>query len=148
MIAPLRPDLIVTGAFNGIIPADVLALPRLGAINGHDALLPKYRGGRRRRPTRRGGSRRRGVGSTGRSLWDRDRPLGAGGTVEGAPIRVMKTALVAGEEWPSVAPGTVLRREGETLLIQCGDRPLQILRYRDDPPSPNRIAAPGARDTA
>lgn len=44
MLAPLRPDLIICASFNWIIPADVLALPRLGAVNFHDALLPKYRG--------------------------------------------------------------------------------------------------------
>ena len=44
MIRPLQPDLIACAAFNWKIPADVLAVPRLGAYNGHDALLPKYRG--------------------------------------------------------------------------------------------------------
>lgn len=44
MLAPLRPDLIVCGGMPWRIPADVLALPRLGAINMHPALLPKYRG--------------------------------------------------------------------------------------------------------
>jgi methionyl-tRNA formyltransferase len=44
MLAPLRPDLIVSGGFPWRIPAEVLALPRLGAINLHPALLPKYRG--------------------------------------------------------------------------------------------------------
>jgi len=44
MLGPLRPDLIVCGGFPWRIPADVLALPRLGAINFHDALLPRYRG--------------------------------------------------------------------------------------------------------
>src|SRR5918997_3438582 len=44
MLTPLRPDLIVSGGFPWRIPADVLALPRLGAINFHDALLPRHRG--------------------------------------------------------------------------------------------------------
>src|ERR687896_463080 len=44
MLAPLHPDLIVSGGFPWRIPADVLALPRLGAINLHPALLPRYRG--------------------------------------------------------------------------------------------------------
>src|SRR3954462_15930831 len=44
MLAPWRPDLIISGAFPWRIPADVLALPRLGAINLHDALLPHHRG--------------------------------------------------------------------------------------------------------
>lgn len=44
MLAPLRPDLILCASFPLRIPADVLALPRFGAINGHPSLLPKYRG--------------------------------------------------------------------------------------------------------
>ncbi len=44
MLAPLRPDLIVSGSFPWRIPDEVLALPRLGAINLHPALLPKGRG--------------------------------------------------------------------------------------------------------
>jgi methionyl-tRNA formyltransferase len=44
MLAPLRPDLIVSGGFPWLIPPDVLALPRLGAINLHPARLPRHRG--------------------------------------------------------------------------------------------------------
>jgi methionyl-tRNA formyltransferase len=44
MLAPLKPDLIVSGGFPWRIPADVLALPPLGAINFHDAPLPRHRG--------------------------------------------------------------------------------------------------------
>ncbi len=221
MIAPLRPDLIVTGGFNWIVPAAVLALPPLGAINVHDALLPKYRGmnatgwalrnndpygftvhymtprlddgpilaqravpytdeddgeavlgrfvatipvvmgeafdriaagdpgipQREEEVTHSPGRFEEAWGRIDwarpavaihrqvRSLWDRDLPLGAVGAVEGAAIRVMKTALVAGEGPATAAPGTVLDREGETLLIQCGDRPLRILRYLDESPS-------------
>jgi methionyl-tRNA formyltransferase len=44
MIAPMRPDLIISGGFPYLIPPEVVELPRLGAINMHPALLPKYRG--------------------------------------------------------------------------------------------------------
>jgi methionyl-tRNA formyltransferase len=44
MLAPLAPDLIICGGFPWRIPPEVLALPRLGAINFHDALLPRGRG--------------------------------------------------------------------------------------------------------
>jgi methionyl-tRNA formyltransferase len=44
MIRPWKPDLIFCMAFNWKIPADVLEVPPLGASNGHDGLLPKYRG--------------------------------------------------------------------------------------------------------
>lgn len=41
----LAPDLIVTAAYGQILPKSVLELPRLGCINIHASLLPKYRGG-------------------------------------------------------------------------------------------------------
>jgi methionyl-tRNA formyltransferase len=44
LVSVWKPDLIVCGGFNWKLPADLLNLPRLGAINFHDALLPKYRG--------------------------------------------------------------------------------------------------------
>ena len=38
------PDLMVTAAFGQILSAKNLAIPRLGTINVHGSLLPKYRG--------------------------------------------------------------------------------------------------------
>jgi methionyl-tRNA formyltransferase len=40
----IAPDAIVVVAYGRIIPAWMLALPRLGCINLHGSLLPKYRG--------------------------------------------------------------------------------------------------------
>lgn len=40
-----KPDIIITAAFGQFIPKIVLDYPRLGAINVHGSLLPKYRGG-------------------------------------------------------------------------------------------------------
>lgn len=37
-------DLIVLAAYGRILPREFLALPRLGALNVHPSLLPKYRG--------------------------------------------------------------------------------------------------------
>ena len=223
MVAPLRPDLILTISFNWIIPADVLALPRLGAINVHDALLPRNRGPNATGWALRNGDPEHGAtihymtprlddgpilaqaavpltddddidtllprmaaafpaafrealarvaaGDPGRpqreedateaprfeadwlyldwsrsardlhlqvrSWWGtRDAPRGAIGTIEGVPTRVLKTALVDGSDGaggPASAPGTVLSREGEALLVQCGDRPLRILRHHPEP---------------
>ena len=39
-----QPDLGVVAAYGKLIPEDLLALPRLGMINVHASLLPKYRG--------------------------------------------------------------------------------------------------------
>jgi methionyl-tRNA formyltransferase len=43
-IAALRPDLGVVAAYGRILPDALLAIPRLGLINVHGSLLPKYRG--------------------------------------------------------------------------------------------------------
>lgn len=43
-IEALEPDLIVVVAFGQILPESILRIPRLGAINLHASLLPKYRG--------------------------------------------------------------------------------------------------------
>lgn len=40
----LAPDVIVVVAYGQILPKEVLELPRLGCINVHASLLPKYRG--------------------------------------------------------------------------------------------------------
>jgi len=40
----LEPDLGVVVAYGRILPADVLAIPRLGTINAHASLLPHLRG--------------------------------------------------------------------------------------------------------
>ncbi len=43
-LTALQPDAIVVVAYGRILPAWMLALPRLGCINLHGSLLPKYRG--------------------------------------------------------------------------------------------------------
>jgi len=40
----LEPELIVVAAYGQILPPSILELPRLGCINVHTSLLPKYRG--------------------------------------------------------------------------------------------------------
>ena len=40
----LEPDILVVVAYGKILPDDILALPRYGAVNVHGSLLPKYRG--------------------------------------------------------------------------------------------------------
>ena len=40
----LAPDLIAVAAYGKILPQDILDLPKLGCINVHSSLLPKYRG--------------------------------------------------------------------------------------------------------
>lgn len=40
----LKPDLIAVAAYGKILPVDILELPRLGCVNVHSSLLPRYRG--------------------------------------------------------------------------------------------------------
>ena len=44
-IIALNPDLIITAAFGQFIPMKVINAAKIGAINVHGSLLPKYRGG-------------------------------------------------------------------------------------------------------
>ncbi|CAJ1227660.1 methionyl-tRNA formyltransferase [Lactiplantibacillus xiangfangensis] len=44
-IIDLQPDLIVTAAFGQFLPTKLLKAAKVGAINVHGSLLPKYRGG-------------------------------------------------------------------------------------------------------
>lgn len=44
-IEQLQPDVIVTAAFGQFLPERLLKVPKIGAINVHASLLPKYRGG-------------------------------------------------------------------------------------------------------
>lgn len=43
-IKTLEPDILVVVAYGRILPDDILAVPKYGAINVHGSLLPKYRG--------------------------------------------------------------------------------------------------------
>lgn len=44
LVAALKADVMVVVAYGLILPAPVLAMPRLGCINVHGSLLPKWRG--------------------------------------------------------------------------------------------------------
>lgn len=218
MLLPLQPDLIISAGFPWRIPADVLALPRLGAINFHDALLPRYRG-----PNAMGWAFRTDdaeIGLTAHRLtpvfdagpilaqsrvpvtddddsstllaklvvhvpdlllqamdrvargeqgdpqdesqateaglfenewrvidWAqpartihnqvrswiglRDIPPGALGEIDGETLQITKTRLVPDEpETQEPLPaGTVLRWDGDRLIVQCGDGPIEILAW-------------------
>lgn len=44
ILREIAPDVIVVVAYGKILPQEVLDIPRLGCVNGHASLLPKYRG--------------------------------------------------------------------------------------------------------
>lgn len=43
-LSDFHPDLLVTAAFGQLLSAENLAIPKIGTINVHASLLPKYRG--------------------------------------------------------------------------------------------------------
>jgi methionyl-tRNA formyltransferase len=43
-IREIEPDLIVVAAYGKLLPSELLQIPRLGCVNIHASLLPKYRG--------------------------------------------------------------------------------------------------------
>ena len=43
-LSAFGPDLMVTAAFGQLLSAENLSIPRIGCINVHGSLLPKYRG--------------------------------------------------------------------------------------------------------
>lgn len=45
MILEYRPDIILTCAYGQFVPSKILSYPKLGCINIHPSLLPKFRGG-------------------------------------------------------------------------------------------------------
>ena len=51
---------------------------------------------------------------------------GAHTTLDGRRVKVTRSQLVDAD-LPPAAPGTVLAREGESFLVQCGDAPLRVL---------------------
>ena len=216
-LAPLRPDLLVATVFPWKIPAEVLALPRLGAVNVHPALLPRYRGTMTPFWLLRQGEREAGqtlhrmtpefdtgpilaqagfpiadeddLGAlmpkmfavmpelwamalpkiaegdpgdpqdeeqasyfgqiTDEAAWkaidwtqpartvhnvvrssgfSRASPPGAVGTIDGVPHRITKTRLLPDSKGDGV-PGSVVARDGDTLLVQCGDGLLGVVTY-------------------
>ena len=44
LVKELQPDILVVVAYGRILPDDILAVPKYGAVNVHGSLLPKYRG--------------------------------------------------------------------------------------------------------
>ncbi len=104
LLAALAPDLGVVAAYGKILPAAVLASPRLGLINVHASLLPQMarrvadppgRDGRRRRDRR--------VDHAGRAGARRRRRLRPGAAPRSARTRPAKTSSAISR---SSAPGS------------------------------------------
>jgi len=102
----LEPDLLVVVAYGQILPAPVLAIPRLGAINVHASLLPRHRGAA---PVAR--AILAGDAQTGVTIMKMDEQLDHG------PVLASRTILVRpGEDTPVLTER--LAEAGAKLLVE------------------------------
>jgi methionyl-tRNA formyltransferase len=87
LLEALEPDLALCGGFPVRIPADALAVPPCGVVNGHPALLPRYRG-----PNPIGWALRNGDAELGFSFHRMDADFDTG------PLLAQGSAPLAGAE--------------------------------------------------
>jgi methionyl-tRNA formyltransferase len=102
----LAPDLLVVVAYGQILPATVLSIPRLGAINVHASLLPRHRGAAPVAHAILGGDQETGV-----TIMKMDEQLD-----HGPILAVRATAIGAHED--AVALTARLADVGAALLVE------------------------------
>jgi methionyl-tRNA formyltransferase len=105
----LEPDLLVVVAYGQILPAPVLAIPRLGAINVHASLLPRHRGAA---PVAR--AILAGDAQTGVTIMKMDEQLDHG------PILAIRATPI-GEHEDAVEITSRLAQMGAELLVETLD---------------------------
>lgn len=105
-IRALSPDLLVVVAYGQIIPRSVLAIPRLGAINVHASLLPRWRGAA---PIAR--AVLAGEAETGVSIMKMDEQLDHG------PVLAMRATPI-GKDEDAVSLTSRLADLGAELLVE------------------------------
>jgi methionyl-tRNA formyltransferase len=116
----VAPDLLVVVAYGQIIPASVLSIPRLGAVNVHASLLPRHRGAAPVAHAILSGDRETGV-----TIMRMDEKLDHG------PILAMrKTGIGAGED--AAALTRRLAVMGAELLVETLERLDQITPVEQD----------------
>jgi methionyl-tRNA formyltransferase len=119
-LAAWTPDLLVVVAYGLILPAPVLALPRLGCLNIHGSLLPRWRGAAPIQRAILAGDSETGVTimqldaglDTGPILLERRRPIGTqdtAGDLHDALAELGAAALI--EAIDGLAAGVVKARE-------------------------------------
>lgn len=97
-LAALAPDAVVVAAYGFLLPAAILAIPRLGCINVHASLLPRWRGAAPVHHAILAGDRQTGV-----SIMQMDAGLDSG------PVFVTRTCTIA----PNDTTGSLTGRLAE-----------------------------------
>jgi methionyl-tRNA formyltransferase len=119
LLQKLAPDVIVIIAYGQIIPARLLPIPKLGWINLHASLLPKYRGAAPINWAIVNGETKTGVTSmridagmdTGEMLLQREMEIGAAETAPELAARMSELgAPLMTETLRGLAAGTIVAR--------------------------------------
>ncbi len=125
LLQKLAPDAIVIIAYGQIIPARLLPIPKLGWINLHASLLPKYRGAAPINWAIVNGETKTGVTSmridagmdTGEILLQREMEIGASETAPELAGRMSEMgAPLMAETLRALAAGTILPRPQDHKL--------------------------------
>ena len=104
-LAALKPDALVVAAYGFLLPAPILAMPRLGCINVHASVLPRWRGAAPVHHAILAGDPRTGV-----SIMRMDAGLDTG------PILATRTCAIGPEDTTGSLTGR-LAELGATALI-------------------------------
>ena len=124
-LAALQPDLMVVVAYGLLLPRGVLEVPRLGCINVHASLLPRWRGAAPIQRAIEAGGRETGVTimqmeaglDTGPMYLAKAIPIGAedtGGLLHDLLAELGASALL--EALPGIAEGTLRPRPQDDAL--------------------------------
>jgi methionyl-tRNA formyltransferase len=108
-LTAFQPDLIVVSCFSKIIPPAILQLPRMGAINLHPSLLPRYRG-----PSPFFWQLRNGETDTGVTVHYLNEQLDAGEILLQVPVRYP-------DGLSGAQAGELCAQAGSRLLVQALD---------------------------
>lgn len=128
-ILALEPDLIITCAYGQILPKRILDYPKLGCINVHASLLPKYRGGA---PIHR--AIMNGAKKTGITIMYMDSKMDEGDIISQASVEITDTETASSlhdklsilganlliETLPSILNGTCSRTKQDSSLASYG----------------------------
>jgi methionyl-tRNA formyltransferase len=104
-ISRLQPDIVIVSCFERILPAEILALPKLGCFNLHPSLLPAYRG-----PVPLFWQFRDGVERTGVSLHRMTSKIDAG------PV-VAQAAVILPDGVSNMLATSLLAQQGAELIL-------------------------------
>ncbi len=105
-LAALEPELMIVAAYGLLLPPAVLEMPRLGCVNLHASLLPRWRGAAPIQRALLAGDRETGI-----TLMQMDEGLDTGGMLA-------KAVLPIGEDSTAAELHDELARLGAELLIE------------------------------